>query len=143
TLVPSAVAGDGPADSAPGADSSFRSADRRSQPLPPARRSLSHVPDTLRRTDCRGPGERTRLGGGAAARRGAGRDRSREDGVLLEREPRVPYAADADARTDRGRARQGRRHAARRSRDGLPQRAPSPETGELAARLLEDRSRTD
>ena len=45
------------------------------------------------------------LRGGAAARRGAGRDRSREDGVLLQRQPRVPHAADADARPARGRAR--------------------------------------
>ena len=33
---------------------------------------------------------------------GAGRDRSRQDGVLLERQPRIPHAADADAGPARG-----------------------------------------
>ena len=32
------------------------------------------------------------------ARRGAGRDRSRQDRLLQQRQPRVPHAADADAR---------------------------------------------
>ena len=35
------------------------------------------------------------------AGRGAGRDRSREDGVLLQRQPRIPHAAHADARPAR------------------------------------------
>ena len=39
------------------------------------------------------------------ARRGARRDRSREDGVLQQREPRVPHAADAAARPRPGCAR--------------------------------------
>ena len=47
---------------------------------------------------------RTCLRGRAPARRGAGRDRSRQDRVLLQRQPRVPHAADADARTARGAA---------------------------------------
>ena len=45
-----------------------------------------------------------RLRGGAPARRGAGRDRPREDRILLERQPRVPHAADADARPAGGAA---------------------------------------
>ena len=48
---------------------------------------------------------RPRLRGGAAARRGAGRARPRQDRVLPQRQPRVPHAADADARADRGPAR--------------------------------------
>ena len=36
-----------------------------------------------------------RLRGGAPARRGAGRARPRQDGVLLQRQPRVPHAAHA------------------------------------------------
>ena len=43
------------------------------------------------------------------ARRGAGRARPRQDRVLLQRQPRVPHAADADARPGRGRARPSRR----------------------------------
>ena len=45
------------------------------------------------------------------AGRGAGRARPREDGVLHQRQPRVPHAADADARADRGRAATRRRPA--------------------------------
>ena len=48
------------------------------------------------------------LRGGAAAGRGAGRDRPREDGVLLERQPRVPHPADPHARAGRGRPRRRR-----------------------------------
>ena len=42
--------------------------------------------------------QRAGLRGGATTRRGAGRARSRQDRVLLERQPRVPHAADPDAR---------------------------------------------
>ena len=42
--------------------------------------------------------QRARLRGGAPARRGAGRAGPGEDGVLQQRQPRVPHAADADAR---------------------------------------------
>ena len=48
--------------------------------------------------------QRARLRGGAQARRGAGRARPRQDRVLLQRQPRVPHAAHADARAARGRA---------------------------------------
>ena len=48
--------------------------------------------------DRHGDRQRARLRGGEEARRGAGRDRPREDGVLLQRQPRVPHAAHADAR---------------------------------------------
>ena len=44
------------------------------------------------------------LRGGAPPRRGAGRDRSRQDRVLLQCQPRIPHAADADAGAARGRA---------------------------------------
>ena len=49
-----------------------------------------------------------RLRGGAPARRGAGRARPRQDRLLLQRQPRVPHAADADARPARGRAGRAR-----------------------------------
>ena len=69
-------------------------------------------------------------------------DRSREDRVLLQRQPRVPHAADADARADRGRAgAAAARCDARAARDGPPQRAAAAEAGEHAARLLADRGR--
>ncbi len=50
----------------------------------------------------------------APAGRGAGRDRSRQDGLLLERQPRVPDPADVDARSAGGRAGVARRRAVRR-----------------------------
>ena len=64
--------------------------------------------------------QRAGLRGGAPARRGAGRARSRQDRVLLQRQPRVPHAAHADARPARGRA------------------ARSPERGARAASELAD-----
>ncbi len=47
--------------------------------------------------DCRRHRQRARLRGGAPARRGAGRARSRQDGVLQQRQPRIPHAAHPDA----------------------------------------------
>ena len=44
--------------------------------------------------------------------RGPGRARPRQDRVLLQRQPRVPYAADPDARAARGGAGAHRRHRA-------------------------------
>ena len=67
--------------------------------------------ELLRRAGRDGAAERARARGGAPAGRGAGRDRSRQDRVLLQRQPRVPHAAHADAR------------AAARTR------SPSPERG--------------
>ena len=64
------------------------------------------------------------LRGGAPARRGAGRARSREDRVLLQRQPRVPHAADADARAARGRCSPSRRAAAEPMREQARARAP-------------------
>ena len=49
--------------------------------------------------------ERRGVPGRAQARRGARRARSRQDRLLQQRQPRVPHAADADARPDRGPAR--------------------------------------
>ena len=62
--------------------------------------------------------QRRGLRGGAPARRGAGRARPRQDRVLLQRQPRVPHAADADARAARGRAgrTRGRRCPQQRER---------------------------
>ena len=78
-----------------------------------ARIALDEAYRRLRRADRRagrhGDRERARLRGGAAARGGAGRDRSGQDRVLLQREPRVPHAAHAAARPAGGGA--GRRGA--------------------------------
>ena len=68
--------------------------------------------------------QRPRRRGRAQAGRGAGRARSREDRVLLEREPRVPDAAHAPARPARGRAARRAEGLDPRSGalDGPPQR---------------------
>ena len=89
-----------------------------------------------------GARQRARLRGGAAARRGAGRARPRQDRVLLQRQPRVPHAADADARPARGALRRRPRAppAAREQLDARPpQRAAPAEAGQHAARLLAHR----
>ena len=59
-----------------------------------------------------GSRQRARLPGGAPPRRGARGDRSREDDIFQQREPRVPHAADADARAARRSARRRRQSAA-------------------------------
>ena len=80
------------------------------QPVPAARRRLPRLPRAGRRPDRRRPRQRAGLRGGAPARRGAGRARPRQDRVLLQRQPRVPHAADADARA-RSRTLLGRAEA--------------------------------
>ena len=67
----------------------------------PLRRARGRLPRLLRsrgRADRHGGRARRVLRGGAAARRGAGRAGPRQDDVLQQRQPRVPDAADADAR---------------------------------------------
>ena len=59
-----------------------------------------------------------RLRGGAAAGRGAGRARSREDRLLQQRQPRVPHAAHADARAARRRARPAEERSRPRTASG-------------------------
>ena len=85
--------------------------------------------------------QRPRLRGRAPARRGARRARPREDHVLLERQPRVPHAAHADARAARGRA--GVARDARSAGESLearpPQHAAPAEAGQHPARLLAHR----
>ena len=77
---------------------------RRPQPVSPVRRRLSRLPRAWSPARSRPPSPTPqRLRGGAPARRGAGRDRPRQDDLLLQRQPRVPHAADADARPARGR----------------------------------------
>ena len=124
-----------------------RRAGRRPQPVPPVRRQLPGLPRPRRRADRRGHRQRAGLRGGAPARRGAGRDRPRQDDVLLQRQPRVPHAADADARADRGHAAG---HACASAagpsppaRDRPPQQPAPAQAGQLAARLLAHRGRPD
>ena len=72
-----------------------------------------------------------------------GRTRSRQDGVLLQRQPRVPHAADVDARAAGGRGHRRHRAAvgAATARARATQcRAPAA-PGDLAARLLAHRGR--
>ncbi len=65
-------------------------------------------------------------------RRGPRRDRPRQDGLLQQREPRVPHAAHADARPARGRDPVARARARRREpRHRVPQRAPPAEARQL------------
>ena len=63
--------------------------------------------------------QRARLRGGAPARRGAGRARPRQDRLLLQRQPRVPHAADAHARARWRSCWRRRGGAARRAREQL------------------------
>ena len=93
----------------------------RAQSVPPARRRLPGVPRAS--SPARSPasiGNAAGLRGGAAARRGAGRARPRQDGLLQQREPRVSHAAHADARADRGRAGDAAERAARAARTSTP-----------------------
>ena len=62
------------------------------------RRRLPGIPRPAGRPDRHSHRQRTGLRGGAAAGRGAGRTRPGQDGLLLQRQPRVPHAADAHAR---------------------------------------------
>ena len=112
----------------------------RRQPAPRARRRLPRLLRAGRRAGRHRDPQRARLRGRAAARRGAGRARPRQDGVLQQRQPRVPHAADADAGADRGRARvAAARCAGEALRHRPPQRAAPAEAGQHAARLLAHR----
>ena len=82
--------------------------------------------------------------GGAPPGRGAGRARPRQDRLLLQRQPRVPHAADPDAGPARGGAdtataplEEARQHAALAHRNG---NAPAA-AGQQPARLLAHRGR--
>ena len=80
------------------------------------------------------------LRGGAPARRGAGRARPREDDVLQQHQPRVPHAADADARARSRisctRAGRPRRRTSETLVGDPPQRPAPAQAGQHAARLL-------
>ncbi len=97
---------------------------------------------TLVRGPARGrSGECAGVRGRAPACRGAGADRSREDDVLLEREPRIPHAAHVDAGAGGRSAEVGRsgRGASGAARARPSQCAAAAEACEHAARLLPDR----
>ena len=121
-----------------------RLSDRRPQSVPAVRRRLSRLPRPGRRPDRRGDHQRRRLRGGAPARRSAGRDRPRQDRVLLQRQPRIPHPADADAGPARGGVRPGRscpHEQQRAARHRPPQRAAAAEARQHPARLRADRGR--
>ncbi len=69
------------------------------QSVPAIRRRLCRFREARRRPDRGRARQRASVRGRAPPRRSARRDRSREDAVLLEREPRVPHAAHAHARS--------------------------------------------
>ena len=98
------------------------------------------------RPDRRGHRQRPSLRGGAPARRGAGRDRSRQDHILLQRQPRIPHAPDADARAARGRcstiAAGDCLPLSAPARDRAPQQPAPAEARQYAARFLADRGGT-
>ena len=73
-------------------------------PAAAVRRSIPSVPRSGGRSVRHRAGECARLRGRTAARRGAGGHRSREDGVLQQRQPRIPHPADADPGAGPGRA---------------------------------------
>ena len=76
---------------------------RRPQPAARGRRRLPQLPRSGGGPHRHRHRQRPRLRGGAQARRGAGRARPRQDRLLLQRQPRVPHAAHADARAAGGR----------------------------------------
>ena len=125
-----------------GADGTRGRAGRGLEPISPVRRRLPQVRLAGRRSDLRGRRQRGSVRGRTAPCRSARRDRSREDRLLLERQPRVPDAAHADAGAARGRAGVARRRAARREPEGRPPQHAAPlAVGQQPARLLADRSR--
>ena len=130
----------------PGRGAAGRRAGRRAQPAPPPRRELPQLPRARRRPDRHRHRQRARARRGQGPRRGAGRDRPRQDGLLQQRQPRVPHAADADARAgSRTRSRRGRTRCRADERRALaaraPQRAAAAQAGQHAARLLPHRGR--
>ena len=115
----------------------------RRQPPPAVRRRLPGLPRPARRPRRRRRRQRTGLRGGAAAGRGAGRAGPGQDGLLLQRQPRVPHPADAHARA-RSRTCSAEPTASCRRRRGAargrpPQRAAAPAAGQHAAGLLPHR----
>ncbi len=92
-----------------------------------------------------GARQRPGLRAGAAARRSARRTGPREDGVLQQRQPRVPHAADAAGGAARRRpGRFGHTAAAgapRAAGGGAPQRAPPAAARQHAAGFLPHRGR--
>ena len=97
------------ASAADGRSRPARRAGRWAQPVPAVRRQLSRLPGPDRRPDRRRHRQRPGLRGGASPRRGPGGDRSRQDGIFLQRQSRIPHATHADDRADRGRAERRRR----------------------------------
>ena len=88
---------------------------------------------------------RAGAGGRAPARRRARRARPREDGVLQQRQPRVPDAAHPDARAAGGPSGEDRRATAagkpRAAHSSAAQRPAAAQAGQHAARLRAHRSR--
>ena len=70
----------------------------RHQRVHTARRAVQELSGAGRRTGRDGNRQRARVRGRASPRGSVGGDRSRQDHVLLQREPRVPNAAHVDAR---------------------------------------------
>ena len=76
----------------------------RPEPLPTFRHRLPGLPGSAGQPDRGRHCQRALARGLAPAHGGAGADRPGQDGLFLEREPRVPHAFDADAGAPGGRA---------------------------------------
>src|SRR5579871_162581 len=118
-------------------------AHRRAQPVPPFRRRLPQLPLAGRRTDHGRRRQRAGLRGRAPPCGGAGRDRPRQDRILLQRESRVPHAAHPDVGAAGGRARLPERCARRREPAGrAPEHLASAAPRKQSPRLLAHRGRS-
>ena len=115
----------------------------RGEPAPAARRGLPQLPQPGRGPARGGAGRCLGLRGRTTPRRGARPAGPRQDGLLLQHQPRVPHAADADAGPARGPGDRARpeRTAARAPGPGAAQRVAPAAPGEHAAGLLPDRGR--
>ena len=112
------------------------------QPLARARRTLSPAVPPDCRSHRLGDRQRARPRRRAPPGGSARGDRSRQDRLLLQRQPRVPHAAHVDARSARRCARQpGRRPRGREPARGAQERAAAAQAGQCPARLRAHRSR--
>ncbi len=122
-----------------GPDDSGRCPARGGQLAPPPGRLLSRILRAHRGPHRERHRQRAGVRGGGAARRGAGRAGSGQDGILQQREPRVPDAADAAARSagrrPARRPRAAARAPARPGGGGAPEQSAAAAAGEHAAGL--------
>ncbi len=118
---------------------------RRTRSASQARRAVPRLSRSRLGSDRDRGRQSARVRRSEGARGSAGGDRSREDGVLYEHQPRVPHAAHADARSGRGDPRAARGDFAARPRTAggcASQHASPAEARQRAARLFPHRRRS-